>query len=336
MKFDTPATTNPIDQLKVVGKPHNRIDGVVKTTGTAPYAYERHDVAPNQAYGWVVGSTIAKGRIRSMDLGRARQRAGRDHDRDGRVRRHAPEGQPQYRQAAGRAADRPLPPGDRPGGGRDLGAGACRRAARSGRLRALTRELRPRESQGHGRQARAHHRRCARFRGGRLRRRVRSRTGAGRLHVHDAGHLARHDGAARDRRGLARRRAHGLDVAPDGRLGPHRPRADPRHRQEQGEADLALHRRRLRRQAVHPGRRPAGRPRRTRRAPPREGRPAAFLDRQQHGPSAGDDPARPARRDARRHASPRSGTRAGPATCRKASPTARCTRPACFTPARTG
>ena len=22
MKFDTPATTNPIDQLKVVGKPH--------------------------------------------------------------------------------------------------------------------------------------------------------------------------------------------------------------------------------------------------------------------------------------------------------------------------
>jgi xanthine dehydrogenase YagR molybdenum-binding subunit len=76
MKFDTPATTNPIDQLKVVGKPHNRIDGVVKTTGTAPYAYERHGVAPDQAYGWVVGSTIAKGRIRSMDLGRARRAQG--------------------------------------------------------------------------------------------------------------------------------------------------------------------------------------------------------------------------------------------------------------------
>jgi hypothetical protein len=27
MKFDTPATTNPIDQLKVVGKPTDRIDG---------------------------------------------------------------------------------------------------------------------------------------------------------------------------------------------------------------------------------------------------------------------------------------------------------------------
>ena len=44
MKFDTPATTNPIDQLKVVGKPTDRIDGPLKTTGTAPYAYERHDV----------------------------------------------------------------------------------------------------------------------------------------------------------------------------------------------------------------------------------------------------------------------------------------------------
>ncbi|HEV7873015.1 MAG TPA: hypothetical protein VGO82_02645, partial [Enterovirga sp.] len=63
MKFDTPATTNPIDQLKVVGKPTDRIDGKYKTTGTAPYAYERHDVVRNQAYGFVLGSGIAKGRI---------------------------------------------------------------------------------------------------------------------------------------------------------------------------------------------------------------------------------------------------------------------------------
>ena len=59
MKFDTPATTNPIDQLKVVGKPTDRIDGPYKTTGTAPYAYDRYDVVPNQAYGYVVGSAIA-------------------------------------------------------------------------------------------------------------------------------------------------------------------------------------------------------------------------------------------------------------------------------------
>ena len=76
MKFETPATTNPIDQLKVVGKPVSRIDGPLKTTGTAPYAYERHDVVPNQAYGYVVGSAIAKGRIKSIDLGDAKAAPG--------------------------------------------------------------------------------------------------------------------------------------------------------------------------------------------------------------------------------------------------------------------
>src|SRR3954469_21170969 len=76
MKFDTPATTNPIDQMKVVGKPTDRIEGAFKTTGTAPYAYERHDVAPNAAYGYIVGAPIAKGRIRSMDLERARRSPG--------------------------------------------------------------------------------------------------------------------------------------------------------------------------------------------------------------------------------------------------------------------
>jgi xanthine dehydrogenase YagR molybdenum-binding subunit len=76
MRFDTPATTNPIDQLKVVGRPTQRIDGPRKTTGTAPYAYERHDVVPNQAYGYVVGSAIAKGRIASIDLARAKAASG--------------------------------------------------------------------------------------------------------------------------------------------------------------------------------------------------------------------------------------------------------------------
>lgn len=76
MKFDTPATTNPIDQMKVVGKPTNRIDGPLKTTGTAPYAYERHDVAANQAYGYVVGAAIAKGRIASMTLDAAKAAPG--------------------------------------------------------------------------------------------------------------------------------------------------------------------------------------------------------------------------------------------------------------------
>jgi xanthine dehydrogenase YagR molybdenum-binding subunit len=67
MKFDQPATSNPIDRGKVIGIPHDRIDGPAKVTGSAPYAYERHDVAPNAAYGWIVGSAIAKGSIKTID-----------------------------------------------------------------------------------------------------------------------------------------------------------------------------------------------------------------------------------------------------------------------------
>jgi len=76
MKFDTPATTNPIDRMKVVGRAHDRIDGPLKTTGQAPYAYEFYREVPNAAYGYVVGSAIAKGRIRSMSLNEARAAPG--------------------------------------------------------------------------------------------------------------------------------------------------------------------------------------------------------------------------------------------------------------------
>lgn len=70
MRFDTPAGTNPIDQLKVIGKSTNRIDGPFKTTGTAPYAYEHP--APNAAYGAIVGAAIARGRIAAIDLSAAK------------------------------------------------------------------------------------------------------------------------------------------------------------------------------------------------------------------------------------------------------------------------
>ncbi len=76
MKFDTPAGRNPIDQLKVVGQPHDRIDGPLKTTGHAPYAYERHDIAAGAAYGQVVGAGIGKGRVAAMDLDAARRSPG--------------------------------------------------------------------------------------------------------------------------------------------------------------------------------------------------------------------------------------------------------------------
>ena len=71
MKFTTPATTNPIDKLRYIGRATDRIDGPLKTTGTAPYAYEQHEAAPNAAYGYVLGAAIAKGRIASMDTSAA-------------------------------------------------------------------------------------------------------------------------------------------------------------------------------------------------------------------------------------------------------------------------
>ncbi len=74
MRFDHPATTNPIDQGRVVGRPTPRIDGPLKTTGTAPYAYEHHELAP--AVGFVVGAGIAKGRVAAMDLRAARAAPG--------------------------------------------------------------------------------------------------------------------------------------------------------------------------------------------------------------------------------------------------------------------
>jgi xanthine dehydrogenase YagR molybdenum-binding subunit len=71
MKFDTPAGQNPTDRLAVIGQPHDRFEAKLKTTGTATYAYEHHDVAPDVAYGYILGAAIAKGRITSIDTARA-------------------------------------------------------------------------------------------------------------------------------------------------------------------------------------------------------------------------------------------------------------------------
>ena len=76
MKFTTPAATNPIDRLRYVGQPLDRIDGPLKCTGTAPYAYEHHKEVPNAAHGFVVGSGIAKGRISAVEIEDARRAPG--------------------------------------------------------------------------------------------------------------------------------------------------------------------------------------------------------------------------------------------------------------------
>ncbi|RZM35767.1 MAG: xanthine dehydrogenase family protein molybdopterin-binding subunit [Sphingomonas sp.] len=76
MKFDTPATANPTDRMKVLGQPYDRVDGKLKTTGMAHYAYERSDAAPNAAYGYILGAAIAKGRIASIDVADAKAAPG--------------------------------------------------------------------------------------------------------------------------------------------------------------------------------------------------------------------------------------------------------------------
>ncbi|HYP85903.1 aldehyde oxidoreductase molybdenum-binding subunit PaoC [Variovorax sp.] len=76
MKFDQPATQNPIDRLRVVGQPVDRIDGARKVGGVAGYAYERHDIAARPAYGWIIGAGVARGRIESMDLAAAKAAPG--------------------------------------------------------------------------------------------------------------------------------------------------------------------------------------------------------------------------------------------------------------------
>jgi xanthine dehydrogenase YagR molybdenum-binding subunit len=58
----TPATA-------YIGKPTNRVDGRAKVMGAAKYAAEYN--VPNLAYGYVVSSTIAKGKITKIDASAA-------------------------------------------------------------------------------------------------------------------------------------------------------------------------------------------------------------------------------------------------------------------------
>ena len=254
MKFDTPATTNPIDQLKVVGKPTDRIDGRFKTTGTAPYAYERHDVVPNQAYGYVVGSAIAKGRIASIDLTAAKAAPGvlaivtaENAGKLGKGNFNTAKllGGPEidhYHQAiavvvaetfeqARAAAQLVRVDYVRAEGAFDLAA-------------AKDSAIKPA----------AHNRRPGRYCRRRLRRRVRRGAGPARCDLHHARSGACDDGAARLDRRVERRQAHALDLQPDDRLERGRRGEDARHPQGECPPHLALHRRRLRRQAVRPRR----------------------------------------------------------------------------------
>jgi xanthine dehydrogenase YagR molybdenum-binding subunit len=77
MDMNTPIGTNALDTEAQgpVGKPLDRVDGPLKVTGGARYAYEMAQ-GPATAYGYTVQAAIAKGRITSIDTRAAEQAPG--------------------------------------------------------------------------------------------------------------------------------------------------------------------------------------------------------------------------------------------------------------------
>jgi xanthine dehydrogenase YagR molybdenum-binding subunit len=72
MEMNSPVGPNALDAQGVVGKPLDRIDGRLKVSGGARYAYEMQQ--DNVLYGFVVEASIGKGTIRSIDT-RAAEKA---------------------------------------------------------------------------------------------------------------------------------------------------------------------------------------------------------------------------------------------------------------------
>lgn len=56
--------------MAIIGEPVERVDGPLKVTGRATYAYEHWDVGP-PLYGYIVGATIGRGRVTGIDTARA-------------------------------------------------------------------------------------------------------------------------------------------------------------------------------------------------------------------------------------------------------------------------
>jgi xanthine dehydrogenase YagR molybdenum-binding subunit len=71
MEMNSPVGTNVLDAGGIVGQPIDRVDGRLKVTGGARYAYEMQQ---NALYGFVVEASIGKGKIISIDT-RAAEKA---------------------------------------------------------------------------------------------------------------------------------------------------------------------------------------------------------------------------------------------------------------------
>src|ERR1700751_5875028 len=72
MEMNSPVGPNALDAPGIAGKPLDRVDGPMKVTGGARYAYEMQQ--DNVLYGFVVEASIGKGKIKSIDT-RAAEKA---------------------------------------------------------------------------------------------------------------------------------------------------------------------------------------------------------------------------------------------------------------------
>ena len=270
MKFDTPATHQS-------DRPARRSSASRSTASTArsrpraraPYAYERHDVAPNQAYGYVVGAGIAKGRI-TVDGRRAGARPRpacspivTALDNAGKLGK----GSCNTATLFGGPDDRALPPGDRAGRRRDLRAGARRRGAdrrstttrQGGRFDLAEAQSRRRANSAEGSRRAARHARSATSTAPSPRRRsssTRPTRRPTRAHAMMEPHATI---AAWEGDKLTLWTSNQMIAWGSGDIA--KTLGIPK---ENVRADLALHRRRLRRQAVRARRRRAGGARRAR------------------------------------------------------------------------
>ena len=73
MEMNSPVGANALDTQGIVGKPLDRVDGRLKVTGGARYAYEMQQ-DKSTLYGFVVEASIGKGKIKSIDT-RAAEKA---------------------------------------------------------------------------------------------------------------------------------------------------------------------------------------------------------------------------------------------------------------------
>jgi xanthine dehydrogenase YagR molybdenum-binding subunit len=70
MEYDIPVRETPIDAARLTGQPMDRVDGKIKVSGAARYAYEIRE-AGDAAYGFLLTAGRGKGRIPRIDTGKA-------------------------------------------------------------------------------------------------------------------------------------------------------------------------------------------------------------------------------------------------------------------------